>query len=132
MVPAEVIVQKAIELKPDIIGLSGLITPSLEEMANVVRELQKADLHIPVMIGGATTSPVHTALKIAPGYDAPVIWVKDASQNAPLANSFLNPETASEAKRRLMQEQESLREGAQKPVEILDIEEARKHKPNLF
>ena len=132
MVPAEVIVQKAVELKPDIIGLSGLITPSLEEMANVVRELQKADLHIPVMIGGATTSPVHTALKIAPGYDAPVIWVKDASQNAPLANSFLNPETASEAKRRLMQEQESLREGAQKPVEILDIEEARKHKPNLF
>lgn len=132
MVPAEEIVQKAKELQPDIIGLSGLITPSLEEMANVVRELQKAGLHIPVMIGGATTSPVHTALKIAPGYDAPVIWVKDASQNAPLAGRFLNPETAQEAQQELLAEQAGLREGSSKPSEMLSIEEARQRKPNLF
>ena len=132
MVPAEEIVQKAKELQPDIIGLSGLITPSLEEMANVVRELQKAGLHIPVMIGGATTSPVHTALKIAPGYEAPVIWVKDASQNAPLAGRFLNPETAQEAQQELLAEQAGLREGASKPSEMLSIEEARQRKPNLF
>lgn len=132
MVPAEEIVQKAKELQPDIIGLSGLITPSLEEMANVVRELQKAGLHIPVMIGGATTSPVHTALKIAPGYEAPVIWVKDASQNAPLASRFLNPETAQEAQQELLVEQAGLREGASKPSEMLSIEEARQRKPNLF
>ncbi len=132
MVPAEEIVRKALELHPDIIGLSGLITPSLEEMGNVVRELQKAGLHIPVMIGGATTSPVHTALKIAPSYDAPVIWVKDASQNAPLASRFLNPETAGQATRELAQEQAALRSDASRPVEMLSIEEARQRKPKLF
>ena len=132
MVPAEEIVRKALEIKPDIIGLSGLITPSLEEMANVVRELQKAGLRIPVMIGGATTSPVHTALKIAPGYDAPVIWVKDASQNAPLASRFLNPNTSAEAQKELTKEQSELREGAAHPADMLSIEEARKRKPKLF
>ena len=74
--------RKAIEYKPDLIGLSGLITPSLDEMIHVVTELKRAGLDIPVMIGGATTSKLHTALKIAPVYDGPVIWMKDASQNA--------------------------------------------------
>ena len=78
MVPAEMIVRKAIEEKVDIIGLSGLITPSLEEMAHVAVELKCAGLDIPIMIGGATTSKLHTALKIAPVYGGPVIHMKDA------------------------------------------------------
>ena len=77
MVPAEQIVRKAIEEKADIIGLSGLITPSLEEMVNVAREMEKAGLHIPIMIGGATTSELHVALKIAPVYGGPVVWMKE-------------------------------------------------------
>ena len=94
MVPAEDIVAKALELHPDLIGLSGLITPSLEEMVHVVTELKRAGVSVPVMIGGATTSRLHTALKIAPAYDGPVIWVKDASQNALVAARFLNPDGA--------------------------------------
>ena len=90
MVPAETIVQRAIEEKADIIGLSGLITPSLDEMVNVARELQRLGAHIPLMIGGATTSQLHTALKIAPVYNAPVVWMKDASQNALVAARLLN------------------------------------------
>ena len=82
MVPAEQIVETAIREKVDIVGLSGLITPSLEEMVHVVTELQRAGLDVPVMIGGATTSKLHTALKIAPVYHAPVVYMKDASQNA--------------------------------------------------
>jgi len=132
MVPAEEIVRKAQELQPDIIGLSGLITPSLEEMAHVVTELRKADIHVPVMIGGATTSPMHTALKIAPAYEGPVIWVKDASQNALLASKFLNEESKGSAFDELQKEQASLREDAEKPRETLSIEEARKHKLELF
>ncbi|KAA6309476.1 Methionine synthase, partial [termite gut metagenome] len=82
MVPPETIVQRAIEEKVDMIGLSGLITPSLEEMVRVAMELQKVGLDIPLLIGGATTSRLHTALKIAPVYRAPVVHLKDASQNA--------------------------------------------------
>ena len=93
MVPAEKIVETAIREKVDIVGLSGLITPSLEEMVHVVRELDRAGVHIPVMIGGATTSKLHTALKIAPVYHGPVIYMKDASLNAPVAARLLNPAT---------------------------------------
>ena len=80
MVPAETIVQHAIEEKVDMIGLSGLITPSLDEMVHVAIELEKAGLDVPLLIGGATTSPLHTALKIAPVYHAPVIHLKDAER----------------------------------------------------
>lgn len=73
------------------IGLSGLITPSLDEMVHVAIELEKAGLDIPLLIGGATTSPLHTALKIAPVYHAPVIHLKDASQNATVAARLMNP-----------------------------------------
>ena len=79
MVPADVIVKKAIEEKPDLVCLSGLITPSLEEMVHVTDEMQKAGLSIPIMVGGATTSKLHTAIKIAPHYDYPVIHVLDLS-----------------------------------------------------
>lgn len=132
MVPAEEIVQKALYVKPDLIGLSGLITPSLEEMTRVLIELRKAGIHIPVMIGGATTSAVHTALKMAPQYDGPVIWVKDASQNAPLAVRFTNPDTAAQAAEELRIEQESLCSQVSQPKELLSLDEARKRKPKLF
>ena len=131
MVPAEEIVKKTMELKPDIIGLSGLITPSLDEMIKVVRLLKESNISVPVMIGGATTSPLHTALKIAPQYDGSVIWVKDASQNAPLAAKFINPVTREEAQDSLQKEQQQLCE-QDKPAEILSFEEAKKRKPNLF
>jgi 5-methyltetrahydrofolate--homocysteine methyltransferase len=131
MVPAEEIVSKTLELKPDIIGLSGLITPSLDEMIKVVRLLKEADISVPVMIGGATTSPLHTALKIAPQYDGSVIWVKDASQNAPLAARFINPVTRDEAENTLHREQRLLCE-QDAPAEVLSFEEARKRKLDLF
>ncbi len=132
MVPAETIVQKTKELKPDIIGLSGLITPSLEEMTNVVSLLKKEGISIPVMIGGATTSRLHTALKIAPAYGGSVIWVKDASQNAPIASDFLNPDTAQASAEALAKEQEQLREQANANEEIIPIEEARRRKPRFY
>ncbi len=80
MVTAETIVEKARELQPAFIGLSGLITPSLDEMVHTAEALQASGLRIPVVVGGATTSALHTALKIAPAYDGAVVWVKDASQ----------------------------------------------------
>lgn len=133
MVPAETIVQRAIEEKVDIIGLSGLITPSLEEMAHVAVELQRAGLDIPVMIGGATTSKLHTALKIAPVYSGPVIHMKDASQNALVAARLLNPESHAEFVERLNKEYEELRlKNSNKQVKTVSLEEAQKNKLNLW
>ena len=133
MVPAETIVETAMREKVDIIGLSGLITPSLEEMVHVVCELNRAGLHIPVMIGGATTSKLHTALKIAPVYQGPVVYLKDASQNAPVAARLLNPATHDAFVKELADEYEALREGnKEKQVKPVSLEEARKNKLNLF
>ena len=133
MVPAEIIVQRAIEEKVDMIGLSGLITPSLEEMAHVALELEKAGLDIPLLIGGATTSKMHTALKIAPVYHAPVVHLKDASQNASVASKLLNPQLKAELVNELNSEYEALREksGLLKR-ETVSLEEAQKNKLNLF
>ncbi len=89
MVPAETIVDMAVKHQADCIGLSGLITPSLDEMINVVKALEDRGLSIPVMIGGATTSDIHTAVKIAPNYSGPVVYVKDASQNAYVASALI-------------------------------------------
>ena len=131
MVPAEQIVRKAKEEQVDIIGLSGLITPSLEEMVNVARELQRAGLDIPIMIGGATTSELHVALKIAPVYAGPVVWLKDASQNALVAARLLND--GEQMEHELMEKYQKLRENYQQSQdELLSLEEARKHKLNLF
>ncbi len=91
MVPPEEIVRQAIEQKADIVCLSGLITPSLEEMRQVAIQMQQAGLRIPLMVGGATTSPRHTALRIAPCYDGPVFHVRDAAQNPALALQLLDP-----------------------------------------
>ena len=131
MVPAEEIVRKAQETQPDIIGLSGLITPSLDEMIRVATLLREAGFTVPIMIGGATTSRLHTALKIAPVYEGPVIWVKDASQNAPLAARFLDAETSETAFADLCQEQERLRADVCKPQAPISLEEARRRKPNV-
>ena len=131
MVPAEQIVRKAQEENVDIIGLSGLITPSLEEMVNVARELQRAHLNIPIMIGGATTSELHVALKIAPVYEGAVVWLKDASQNALVAARLLNEEQ--QVEQELSEKYEHLREEYQQEQDnLLSIEEARKQKLNLF
>jgi len=92
MVPAEKILQKAKELNVDVIGLSGLITPSLEEMAHVASEMQRLQFDIPLLIGGATTSEIHTAVKIATQYQQPVIHVRDASRCVGVLSNLLSPE----------------------------------------
>ena len=133
MVSAETIVQKALEEEVDIVGLSGLITPSLEEMVHVASEMQSAGLQTPIMIGGATTSPLHTALKIAPVYDGPVIHLKDASQNALVAARLLNPVQKQEFVEALHQEQEALRQANEaKQVKLVSLEEATEKRLKLF
>lgn len=133
MVPAEKIVETAIREKVDIIGLSGLITPSLEEMVHVVSELERAGLDIPVMIGGATTSKLHTALKIAPVYHAPVVYMKDASLNAPVAARLMNLDLRSTFAEELESEYRELREkNKTKQIKTVSLEEAQKNKLNLW
>ena len=133
MVSAETIVQRAIEEKVNMIGLSGLITPSLDEMVHVAIELEKAGLDVPLLIGGATTSPLHTALKIAPVYHAPVINLKDASQNATVAARLMNPNQKEEFVKKLSNEYQQLREKNQeKQVETVSLEEAKANRLNLF
>lgn len=133
MVPAEQIVRKAKEEKVDIIGLSGLITPSLEEMVNVAHELERAGMNIPIMIGGATTSQLHVALKIAPVYGGSVVWLKDASQNALVAAKLLDKEKSDGLRRELEDKYEQLRdEYDRKQEELMSLEESRKNKLNLF
>ena len=130
MVPAEEIVRQAKAHHVDIIGLSGLITPSLEEMVNVARELQSQGLDIPLMIGGATTSELHTALKISPVYHAPILWMKDASQNVSAAGRIMGSDRADlieeldEKNRQLIASYEQ----GQSKAEPLSLEEARKRK----
>ena len=131
MVPAEQIVKKAKEENVDIVGLSGLITPSLEEMVHVAQELRKAGLDIPIMIGGATTSELHVALKIAPVYGGPVVWMKDASQNALIAARLLNEKN--DIKHSLDDKYERMRDDyKEEQQKIISIEEARKNKLDLF
>ena len=133
MVPAEQIVRKAKEEQVDMIGLSGLITPSLEEMVNVAHEMQRAGLDIPIMMGGATTSELHVALKIAPVYGGPVVWMKDASQNALVAAKLMNKEEEQQMEKELDAKYEHLREAYEtEQQQLLSLEEARKKKPNLW
>lgn len=134
MVPAEDIVQKVLECKPDIIGLSGLITPSLAEMVATAEALRKANIHVPILIGGATTSAMHTALKIAPAYDGPVVYVKDASQNSGIAAALLCDDTREAFISELHRAQEELRQefSHNTQASLLSLEEARKRKPNFF
>lgn len=130
MVPAERIVERAIAEKADFVGLSGLITPSLEEMGHVVAEMEKADLRTPVIIGGATTSRLHTAVKIAPRYNGPVVHAGDASQNPLIAAQLLNPQTRQSFIDSLQAEQEALRR-SQKPADTLPLAEAEQRAPRI-
>ena len=110
MVPEDVIVKAAIENKADILSLSGLITPSLEEMCTVAKAMQAAGQRIPIIVGGATTSPTHTAVKIAPCYDGPVFHVRDAASNPGLVQKLLDPATSEQTIRENREEQQRIRE----------------------
>jgi len=128
MVPAEKIIATALELKADIIGLSGLITPSLEEMRLVAAEMKSQGLEQPLMIGGATTSPMHTALRIEPEYDKGVIWVKDASRAVGVARHLIDPAHRMELQEKTAAEYRNLRErraGGSKRKPPVPLEQAR-------
>ena len=126
MVPAEEIVRVAVEEKPDFVCLSGLITPSPEGRCRVVALMEKTGLDIPVMVGGATTSRIHTAVKIAPNYSAPVIHVPDASQNPLIASRLLSPANREDFIAELRTEYEALRQKEMvRNQPVLPIEEAR-------
>jgi 5-methyltetrahydrofolate--homocysteine methyltransferase len=131
MVPPEKIIEAAIKENVDIIGLSGLITPSLDEMVYLAKEMDKLNIKIPVMIGGATTSRAHTAVKIAPEYKATVVHVNDASRAVTVASNLLNTETKSDFSIALREEYDTLRDGylnRAREKNFLTIEEARKNK----
>lgn len=134
MTPANKIIDAAIENNADVIGLSGLITPSLEEMVYVAREMQKKGLTTPLLIGGATTSELHTAVKIAPNYDGPVVYVRDASQVAGVISQLLNPETKLEYIDKLKEKYQAIKSNYERRSEstkFLSLEEARKKKINV-
>ena len=131
MVPPEKIIQAAIEHNVDIIGLSGLITPSLDEMVYLAKEMDKLNIKIPVMIGGATTSRAHTAVKIAPEYKETVVHVNDASRAVTVATYLLQSDTKITYAKSLREEYDALREGylnRSREKNFLSIEEARKNK----
>jgi 5-methyltetrahydrofolate--homocysteine methyltransferase len=128
MVPSQKIIDTARAEKIDIIGLSGLITPSLEEMAHLASEIEREGLEVPLLIGGATTSRVHTALKVAPNYSAPTIWVKDASRAVGVTQSLISPEGREPFVRKITQEYAEVRRrhrdrGQSRP--LMSIEAAR-------
>ena len=128
MVPCEKIIQTAIEQKVDIIGLSGLITPSLDEMEYVASELDRQNLDFPLLVGGATTSKAHTAVKIAPKYRNTVVHGGDASRTVNIVNSLLSEERSAEYKKELKKEYDEFREkflARQTDKEYVSIEEAR-------
>ena len=134
MVPCAEILKRAKEENADIVGLSGLITPSLEEMTYVAQEMQRDDYfrerQIPLIIGGATTSRVHTAVKIAPHYDGPVVYVPDASRSVSVASSLLSDESAKKFIQDLRDDYERIREqhANKKAAPTISLEAARKNR----
>ncbi len=130
MVPAEKIIDTAIEEKADIIGLSGLITPSLDEMTHVASEMTRRGLNIPLLIGGATTSKRHTAVKIAPSYQHETIHVVDASRAVPVVGALMKPETrqALDAQNRMEQAEIRVQFENRAGTQLLTYEEATRHK----
>ncbi len=132
MVPCEKILKTARETNADMIGLSGLITPSLDEMVHVAREMEREGFKIPLLIGGATTSRVHTAVKIAPNFQQPVVHVLDASRAVGVVSKLKNQETRPAFQAENLEVQEKLR-AAHKPAaqKLLTLEEARRRKPPI-
>jgi 5-methyltetrahydrofolate--homocysteine methyltransferase len=134
MVPPERIIEIAIKEQVDIIGLSGLITPSLDEMVYLAKEMDKLNISIPIMIGGATTSRAHTAVKIAPQYRETVVHVNDASRAVTVAGSLLNTNTKKEYSKNIREEYDKLRDGylnRSRDKDFLSIEDARVNKLKL-
>ncbi len=134
MVPPEKIIETAIRENVDIIGLSGLITPSLDEMVYLAKEMDKLNIKIPIMIGGATTSRAHTAVKIAPEYKETVVHVNDASRAVTVATNLLQTETKTAYAKTVREEYDHLREGylnRSREKNFLSITEARKNKLQL-
>ena len=129
MVPCEKILQTAREAEADIIGLSGLITPSLEEMSHVAKEMQREGFTIPLLIGGATTSRVHTAVKIEPGYDGATVWVPDASRSVGVCSNLLSNEQRAGYIAGVKQEYENVRlqHKEKKGQPLLTLAQARKN-----
>jgi len=129
MVPAEKILERAKEVRADIIGLSGLITPSLDEMVHVAREMERQGFKLPLLIGGATTSRRHTAIKIAPHYSEPVIHILDASRAVPVTTSLLSEDGKAEFVAQHRAEYESLRKAHAAPrQQTVTIEVARERR----
>ncbi|HXE06501.1 MAG TPA: methionine synthase [Acidobacteriaceae bacterium] len=129
MVPADKILARAKEVRADIIGLSGLITPSLDEMVHVAREMERQQFKVPLLIGGATTSRAHTAIKIAPHYSQPVIHIVDASRAVPVTTSLLSEEGKSEFVEQHQAEYEAVRKSHAAPRQpLVPIEEARQRR----
>jgi 5-methyltetrahydrofolate--homocysteine methyltransferase len=134
MVPPEKIIEAAVRENVDIIGLSGLITPSLDEMVYLAKEMDKLNIKIPIMIGGATTSRAHTAVKIAPEYKETVVHVNDASRAVTVASNLLQKETKENYVKAIREEYDNLREGylnRSRDKNYLSIEQARKNKLQL-
>jgi 5-methyltetrahydrofolate--homocysteine methyltransferase len=134
MVPSEKIIEAAKREKVDMIGLSGLITPSLDEMVHMAKEMQREKMVMPLLIGGATTSRIHTAVKIDPVYDGPVVHVLDASRSVPVASEFINPDTFINIKTRVKDEYAKLRIDYEKRKEqknYITITEARKNQVKI-
>jgi 5-methyltetrahydrofolate--homocysteine methyltransferase len=133
MVPADKIIDAAIAEKADMIGLSGLITPSLDEMIHVAKEMERRGLKIPLLIGGATTSKIHTAVKIAPAYSRPVVHVIDASRSVPVVSSLMSKTDGESYSQRIREEYNKTREQHlknQSEKKLLSINDARKNKLN--
>src|SRR5258705_6481243 len=109
MIPGKTILDVAQKETADAIGLSGLITPSLEEMAHVAKEMERQGFKVPLLIGGATTSRVHTAVKIEPNYSGPTGWVPDASRSVGVCTSLISTEIRDDYVRRIKEEAEKTR-----------------------
>ena len=134
MVPAEKILEAARREKVDVIGLSGLITPSLDEMVHMAKEMERQGFDIPLLIGGATTSKVHTAVKIAPNYSHPVIHVNDASRSVPVVSSLISKELRAQLFADVAKEYERLREQnhrAHGQNKFISLAEARNNKADI-
>jgi 5-methyltetrahydrofolate--homocysteine methyltransferase len=134
MVPCETILKKARELNADIIGLSGLITPSLDEMVQVAAAMEKEGFTIPLILGGATTSEEHTAVKIAPAYSGAVVHVKDASKGVGICRDLLNPETRGKFTAANRARQEAIRkdfEQSRTAWKLISLEQARENRPAI-
>jgi 5-methyltetrahydrofolate--homocysteine methyltransferase len=131
MVPADKILETAVKENVDVIGLSGLITPSLDEMVHVAKEMERLGMKIPLLIGGATTSRAHTAVKIDPVYSGPVVHVLDASKSVPVAASLISPDQRAASEKKFKDEYEQFRidyKNRKKDKNSVDLAKARTNK----